>query len=152
MSQLDELLDELLLVVETAKKLPLTEMVLIDPKNVVDLIQAIKTCLPQEIAAADSLLLDREQIILDAKEQAYREYLEAAAKNEELIKENDLVKEAYAKQAEILKDAKEKAQYYVDSTLEWVDSRFLEMEKLLEKNLEATKAGRAELKRFKIEN
>ncbi|MDD2430621.1 MAG: hypothetical protein PHD88_04860 [Firmicutes bacterium] len=151
MSKVEEKLNELTVYLGSAKELPLTEMVLVDPKKVLALAEEIKNNLPKELAAAQALLKDSEQVVADARKRAYKEYLVAVARNEEILKNNDMVKEAREKKEKILEEAKTEANYYVDSTLEWVDSKFLEMQRMLEKNLEATKTGRSELKRFKIQ-
>ncbi|HOA91382.1 MAG: hypothetical protein ACOX29_02805 [Bacillota bacterium] len=151
MSTVEDKLNELEVYLKSAKELPLTDMVLIDPEKVFKLIQEIRDTLPEEIKQAEEVLKESEKIIADAKNKAQNEYLVAVARNEAILKDTDVVREAQSKKEQILKEAEKEAKFYVDSTLEWIDSKFLEMQKILEQNLEATKLGRSELKRFKIQ-
>ncbi|MDI9473596.1 MAG: hypothetical protein QM371_02415 [Bacillota bacterium] len=151
MSTVEDKLNELEVYLKSAKELPLTDMVLIDPEKVFKLIQEIRDTLPEEIKQAEEVLKESEKIIADAKNKAQNEYLVAVARNEAILKDTDVVREAQSKKEQILKEAEKEAKFYVDSTLEWIDGKFLEMQKILEQNLEATKLGRSELKRFKIQ-
>lgn len=151
MPTLNSLLDELILTIQTAKKLPLTEMVIIEQGKVLELINSIKTILPQEIEAAEKILADKASLIAEARKEATLELEKTAMQKEHILSESEYVKLAEAKAASIIEAANKQAQYYIDSTLEWVDARFLEMEEILQKNLELATAGREELKRFKKE-
>lgn len=151
MPTLNSLIDELVLTVQTAKKLPLTEMVIIEQGKVLELINSIKTILPQEIEAAEKILADKASLIAEARKEATLELEKTAMQKEHILSESEYVKLAEAKAASIIEAANKQAQYYIDSTLEWVDARFLEMEEILQKNLELATAGREELKRFKKE-
>lgn len=151
MPTLNSLIDELVLTIQTAKKLPLTEMVIIEQGKVLELINSIKTILPQEIEAAEKILADKASLIAEARKEATLELEKTAMQKEHILSESEYVKLAEAKAASIIEAANKQAQYYIDSTLEWVDARFLEMEEILQKNLELATAGREELKRFKKE-
>ncbi len=151
MPTLNSLLDELILTIQTAKKLPLTEMVIIEQGKVLELINSIKTSLPQEIEAATKILANKTSLIAEAKKEATLELEKTAMQKEHILSESEYVKQAEAKAASIIDAAQKQAEYYIDSTLEWVDARFLEMEEILQKNLELATAGREELKRFKKE-
>jgi len=148
---LNYLLDELVLTIQTAKKLPLTEMVVMEQGKILELVNSIRTSLPSEIKAAEKILENKANIIAGAKKEAALELEKTAMQKEHILSESEYVQMAEEKAATIIDQARKQAQYYIDSTLEWVDARFLEMEEILQKNLELATAGREELKRFKKE-
>ncbi len=151
MPTLNYLLDELVLTIQTAKKLPLTEMVVMEQGKILELVNSIRTSLPSEIKAAEKILENKANIIAGAKKEAALELEKTAMQKEHILSESEYVQMAEEKAATIIDQARKQAQYYIDSTLEWVDARFLEMEEILQKNLELATAGREELKRFKKE-
>lgn len=145
MSNPSDLLDELYRLVDTAKKLPLTDMVLLEQEKVRDLIKEIKINLP----------LDNDNVIelKNTSEERKDESNQTDAFSvDQLISQEEIVKEANILAEKILEDAKKEANFYVESTLEWVDARFRDLEEFLYKNMEATSVGRKELQRFKTNN
>lgn len=151
MSSLEDILDELVTKIKNAKKLPLTDMVIVDPEEILNLIDLLRTSLPEALSQAQHLNQQREHIINEAKKEAEIFIESTLEKEEQLVKNTDIVKKAEQKADEILQDANTQAQYYIESTLDWVDCRFKELEQILQKNLEVTAKGREELKRFQEE-
>lgn len=145
MSNPSDLLDELYRLVDTAKKLPLTDMVLLEQEKVRDLIKEIKINLPLDNDNVNELKSSSEE----RKDEGNQVDAFSA---DQLISQEEVVKEANILAEQILEDAKKEANFYVESTLEWVDARFRDLEEFLYKNIEATSVGRKELQRFKTNN
>ena len=60
-----ERLDELGVLIEDAKAMPLSASCIVNRSQVLDLIEEIRQLLPESVARADELLADREAVVQD---------------------------------------------------------------------------------------
>ncbi|CAB4668114.1 unannotated protein [freshwater metagenome] len=67
-----ERLDELAVLIEDAKAMPLSASCLVNRAQVLDLIDEIRQLLPESVARADELLADREAVVQDGRREADR--------------------------------------------------------------------------------
>ena len=106
---IDELINRVKALIDSAKKLPLGKMV-IDEGQLREAIEQVGLTLPREIKAAQQLLKGRDDIINQAQREAKR--LTAAAEEEFRIKlqESNLTKAAERKAREIVSVAERRAE------------------------------------------
>lgn len=119
-----ELIDRLEEMVAQATKVPLTGKVLVDPDELLALVDEMRDMLPQEIRDANRVARDRETIIAEAREQAETTVREAQALAQRLTAEAAITKEAQTQADELIDQAKRVAREIRQNALEWADELF----------------------------
>lgn len=160
---LDRIFDEILNMMYDASRVPLTGKIIINPDDLVILLDELKATIPKEVCNADQILEEQksiinkahaeaEMIVQQAKSEAERIVAIADAEAERLIKQEEIVKEANALAEEIKTNAlryqdemkaeadefatatKLEALQYVDNMLEFFENRFSEDLKTMSMN------------------
>jgi cell division septum initiation protein DivIVA len=116
-----------------ATKVPLTGKVLIDPDEVLAIVDEMRDMLPQEIRDANRVSRDREAIIGEAREQAEATVREAQAMATHLTSETAVTKEAQEQADELIDQAKRVAREIRQNALEWADDLFARVSPDLER-------------------
>lgn len=148
MTQMQELLNDLTNLIKDAKKIPLANFILVEQDKVMSILDLLKITLPDEINEAQKLNKQRELIIAEAQQEAEKLLEKAREKEDQLINESQIVKDAEAKAQEIILEAQKQAIYYQESAMEWVDEKLNSLESLLHNNLASINVTREEMKRF----
>jgi len=148
MTQMQELLNDLTNLIKDAKKVPLANFILVEQDKVMSILDLLKITLPDEINEAQKLNKQRELIIAEAQQEAEKLLEKAREKEDQLINESQIVKDAEAKAQEIILEAQKQAIYYQESAMEWVDEKLNSLESLLHNNLASINVTREEMKRF----
>lgn len=118
------LLDRLEELIAQATKVPLTGKILLDPDEVLALVDEMREMLPQEIRDANRVARDRETIMHEAREQAEATVREAQAVAARMTAESAVAKEAQAQADELIDQAKRVAREIRQNALEWADELF----------------------------
>jgi cell division septum initiation protein DivIVA len=116
-----------------ATKVPLTGKVLVDPDEVLAIVDEMRDMLPQEIRDANRVSRDREAIIGEAREQAEATVREAQAMATRLTSEAAVTKEAQEQADELIDQAKRVAREIRQNALEWADDLFARVSPDLER-------------------
>jgi cell division septum initiation protein DivIVA len=116
-----------------ATKVPLTGKVLVDPDEVLAIVDEMRDMLPQEIRDANRVSRDREAIIGEAREQAEATVREAQAMATRLTSETAVTKEAQEQADELIDQAKRVAREIRQNALEWADDLFARVSPDLER-------------------
>ncbi|MDB4897276.1 MAG: hypothetical protein JWN15_3538 [Firmicutes bacterium] len=116
-----------------ATKVPLTGKVLIDPDEVLAIVDEMRDMLPQEIRDANRVSRDREAIIGEAREQAEATVREAQTMATHLTSEAAVTKEAQEQADELIDQAKRVAREIRQNALEWADDLFARVSPDLER-------------------
>lgn len=92
--ELLDLIDELIIAVEGARNVPLSQNIMLDREGMLDMLYRLRDELPDELRAARWMVREREAFVSRTNDTA-REMLERAREqSEELISESYIVKEA----------------------------------------------------------
>jgi cell division septum initiation protein DivIVA len=118
------LLDRLEELIAQATKVPLTGKILLDPDEVLALVDEMREMLPQEIRDANRVARDRETIMHEAREHAEATVREAQAVAARMTAESAVAKEAQAQADELIDQAKRVAREIRQNALEWADELF----------------------------
>ncbi len=140
------LLDELEQEIETAKKVPLAGKILLEKDDLLDIIDKIRTELPEEIRQARWIVRERERVINEAKAEASKIIEDAKSKTKQLALESEVVKEAKLHGEEIIAEAHKISYEIKSSAHEYADNILASIENNLQKSLEIILQGRKELK------
>ena len=114
-----ERLDELNVLVEDAKSMPLSASCVVNRSQVLDLIEEIRQMLPESVHRADELLADREAVVQDGRREADRILERARTEADKMVSEHEVylaaVAEAEALRRETLSDTSRiRSQMYED--------------------------------------
>lgn len=118
------LIDRLEELVTQATKVPLTGKVLLDPDELLSLVDEMRELIPQEIREANRIARDREAILRESREQAEQTIREAQALASKLTSEAAVAKEAQQQADELIDQAKRVAREIRQNALEWADELF----------------------------
>lgn len=133
-----ELLEYLQEIIETSSKIPVTGKVVINKKEVLEILDQIINNLPEQFKKAQWIVEEKQKIINEAKEEAELIQKESIDQIKKQIENHDITREARIRAQEIIssaqKDAKNmrlSARDYADEILcqlqEEIDSRGKEM-------------------------
>jgi cell division septum initiation protein DivIVA len=135
------LLDRLEELISQATKVPLTGKVLIDPDELLALVDEMRDSLPQEIREANRVAREREAILVEAREHAEQTVREAQSMAVRLTSEAAVTREAQSQADELIDQAKRVAREIRQNALEWADELFARVQPEIERvALESQKA------------
>jgi F0F1-type ATP synthase membrane subunit b/b' len=141
-----ERLDELTVLVEDAKAVPLSASCMVNRAQILDLIEEIRQLLPESVARADELLADREAVVQDGRREADRILERARTEADRMVSEHEVylaaVAEAQAIRAEVADDTTRMR----NETDDYVDAKLAGFEITLEKTLQTVERGRERLR------
>lgn len=122
--KIEELLNELSIMVREAKIVPLTEKIMLNRDEIMQIINEMNQYMPTEFRQAKAITADRQQIIDDAKAEAARIIKTAEEKREQMLDSDEISALAKEKAKELLEDNiktidsfKKAANKYVDSIM-----------------------------------
>jgi len=107
---LQYLIDRLETMVRAGRRMPITNKLMMDEQELVDMIDQMRTVLPEEIRYAKHVLREKEQILSDAQAQADDILRMARQQAEVLIEREGLLKQAKTQADEIRRQAQEEAE------------------------------------------
>lgn len=140
-----ELLEYLQDIVENSPKVPMSNKVMVDKKEIIDIIDQIINYLPDQFKKAEWVMNERERILTEAKKEYDALRKETMAMMRQNIENHDIVKEAKIRSQEIIASAQRDAKAirlgsrdYSDEMLSQLDSAIEEEKIKLIKNLQAS--------------
>jgi len=127
------LIDRLEELVSQATRVPLTGKILMDPDELLSLVDQMRDVLPQELREANRIARDRESVLQETREQAEQIIREARALAAQLTSEAAVTKEAQSQADELIDQAKRVAREIRQNALEWADELFARTQPDLER-------------------
>lgn len=127
------LLDRMEEIITGSTRVPLTGKVLVDPDEVLALLDEMRELLPQEIRDANRVARDRDSILTEARERAEATVRDAQALAAQLTGESTITKEAQGQADELIDQAKRVAREIRQNALEWADELFARFQPDLER-------------------
>ena len=132
------LLDELDEMIDSAWNMPLS-----GGKEIVD---KIRSSLPQEIRQAKAIVSDRSQIIADAKREAETVVRVAEERARVMVNQDEIVRQAQARGSELLSQSQTKAREIRRAANEYVDDLMKRTDEQMTANLAELRKTRQNLK------
>ncbi|TET55011.1 MAG: ATPase [Actinobacteria bacterium] len=140
-----ELIDKLEDYITTAKKVPLTNTVIIDEQKVYEIIDQIRANFPDEIKQARWVVKERDEMMEEANKESKNIIEDSKKKAKELASENEILKLAESQSNEILENARNKEREVRLSAEDYADEMLANLEVNLGKLLTAVQRGRDRL-------
>ncbi len=141
-----ERLDELTVLVEDAKSMPLSASCIVNRTQVLDLIEEIRHLLPESVHRADELLADREAVVQDGRREADRILERARSEADRMVSEHEVYLAAVAEAEALREETVEDTARMRRETDDYIDGKLATFEITLHKTLQAVDRGRERLR------
>ena len=127
-SQVIVILDYLRDIVEGASKVPIKGKVVVDRKEVLELLDQVINCLPDEIKKAQWVLGEKERILAEARKENESVKQETYEMMKKWIENHNIVKEAELRAQEIIANAQRQAKTIRLGSREYADEILSQLE------------------------
>ncbi len=144
-SEFEALLDELEMTLNEGRRVPLTDLVMVREDLVLDLLDHLRRIFPDEVQKAQWIIRDRDKILADARAMAEKTILDAQARAGQLVSQDEVVKLAQSKAAEILAEAQRRSAEFKDGAEAYAADVLARFEGEVLKVLEVVRNGRDRL-------
>ena len=139
------LIDELLAIIENAKSVPLSSSVLVSRDDVIDILLSAREALPVELARAKRLLLERNELWLQAEREANALIDEARSQAAHLVQRTEVVRQANAHAERVVADAQLAAVSIRREAEDFIDKKLAAAEIVIDRVARTLAAGREKL-------
>lgn len=117
------LVDRLENLITSSKKMPLTNSLLIKESELLNIIELMRTSIPDEIKQARRIIQEKERILAQAQADASALLARAREETERVMNREGLLQAAEARSKELLREATEHAQEIMHQTQEHAAQR-----------------------------
>lgn len=138
---LQYLIDRLETMVTGAKRVPISNRLMLDEQELADLIDQMRTVLPEEVRAARKVLRERDSIIAEAQQQADDVLKTAHEQAEMLLDEQGLLAEAQARANQFMEEVERDAQERIQGSDEYARQVLTQLQAQLGRHLKTIEAG-----------
>jgi cell division septum initiation protein DivIVA len=139
------LIDKLDDLIHNARSVPLTDSVMLDREEIYDLLDQMRSTIPEEIKQARWIVKERQEMLAEAKTEAERIQAEAQEKAEQMASETEVVRLAEKTAQKIIDDAHDREREIRLGAEDYADEVLNNLEVNLEKFLAAVRRGRERL-------
>jgi vacuolar-type H+-ATPase subunit H len=140
-----ERIDELQVLVEEAKSVPLSTSAVINRDEFLELLAQLKQEVPDEIRQARWMARDRDELLARARNEAERIVAEAREQRDRLLSRTEIVHAAEREAQRILERAREEGGKLRLEAEDYIDQKLAAFEILLNKTLATVARGREQL-------
>ncbi len=116
-----DLLEEIEDIVETASTVPLTNKIMIEGDELLEIVKEIRQSLPDDVQQAKWVRDEKERILAEAKDEYEKIIVEAKKQADYLVDEHDIVKRAQLRADETRAQADEYSKVMKMRTYEYLD-------------------------------
>ena len=135
------LIDRLEAMVTGAKRVPISGKLMLDEQELADLIDQMRTVLPEEVRAATKVLRERDSIIAEAQQQADDILKTAHEQAEMLLDQQGLMAEAEARARRYIEEVEADAQERINGADEYARQVLTQLRDQLGKHLRTIEKG-----------
>ena len=139
------LIDKLDDLIHNARSVPLTDSVMLDREEIYDLLDQMRSTIPEEIKQARWIVKERQEMLAEAKTEAERIQADAQEKAEQMASETEVVHLAEKNAQKIVEDAHDRERQIRLGAEDYADEVLNNLEVNLEKFLAAVRRGRERL-------
>ena len=141
-----ERIDELQVLVEEAKAVPLSSSAVVDRGEILELLAQLKQEVPEEVRQARWMAKDRDELMERARKEGERIIAEAREQRDRLLSRTEIVHGAQREAERIIDDANERAAKLKAQAEDYIDQKLAAFEILLNKTLGTVGRGREQLR------
>ena len=141
-----ERIDELQVLIEEAKAVPLSSSAVINREEMLELLAQLKEEVPEEVRQARWMSRDRDELLARARKEGERIIAEAQESRDRLLSRTEIVHAAEREAERITDEAKDRAAKIRLEAEDYVDQKLAAFEILLNKTLQTVGRGREQLR------
>lgn len=141
-----ERIDELQVLVEEAKSVPLSTSAVINRDEFLELLAQLKQEVPDEIRQARWMARDRDELLGRARNEAERIVAEAREQRDRLLSRTEIVHAAEREAERMLDESRDRAARLRLEAEDYIDQKLAAFEILLNKTLATVGRGREQLR------
>ena len=141
-----ERIEELQVLVEEAKSVPLSSSAVFDRNEFLELLAQLKQEVPDEIRQARWMSRDRDELMERSRKEGERILAEAREQRDRLLSRTEVVNAANREAERIVYEAKERATKLRLEAEDYIDQKLAAFEILLNKTLTTVGKGREQLR------
>ena len=141
-----ERIDELQVLVEEAKAVPLSSSAVVNRDELLELLAQLKEVVPDEVRQARWMARDRDELLARARKEADRIVAEAREQRDRLLSRTEIVHAAQREAERIVDEAKERAGRKRLEAEDYIDQKLAAFEILLNKTLATVAKGREQMR------
>ncbi|KNF08763.1 hypothetical protein CLPU_5c00700 [Gottschalkia purinilytica] len=148
-----KLLDEMEEILESSSSIPFAGKTLVDKYELLEIVGEIRSKLPDEIKQAEWIKEERQRILAEAQSDADTMVKEIQLHIEEMVDQDEIVRQAHERAEEIIEKAQSNAKEirigsmeYADQLLKEVENRLMSLGNNIKDIVEVVEANRNELK------
>ncbi len=141
-----ERIDELQVLIEEAKSVPLSSSVVVNRDEFIELLLQLKEEVPEEVRQARWMSRDRDELLARARKEADRIIADAREQRDRLLSRTEIVKEAEKEAVRIVQEANDKAARKKQEAEDYIDQKLAGFEILLNKTLGTVARGRTQIR------
>ena len=138
---LQYLIDRLETMVTSARRMPITGKLMLDEQELADLIDQMRTVLPEEVRAARKVLRERDGMISEAQQQADEILKNAHEQAEMLLDQEGLLAEAQARANQYMEEAIQAAEDRVEGADDYARQVLSQLQQQLTRHLTIIEKG-----------
>ena len=142
----DQKLEELAVLVEEAKAVPLSASCMVNRAVVLDLIDDIRDALPSSLSDADQLLAEREAVVAEGRREADRLIAEAREEQVRMLSQHEVYLVAVAEAEALRRETDDEVTRMRQETDDYIDAKLASFEIILNKTLNAVERGRDKIR------
>ncbi len=133
-------------IVGSAKALPLSSSVRIEPDEILPLLEDAAALLPEELRQARWLLKERDDFLQKVQREGDAILEEAQSRAAKLVSRQEIVKEAKRAAQQTIDDADAEARRTKHEAEDWTDQQLARLEMVLDRISKTAQAGREKLR------
>jgi vacuolar-type H+-ATPase subunit H len=139
-------IDELQVLIEEAKTVPLSSSAVVDRTELLELLAQLKQDVPEEVRQARWMTRDRDELMERAHKEGERIIAEAREQRDRLLSRTEIVHAAQREAERIVDEAKDRAAKLRMQAEDYIDQKLAAFEILLNKTLATVAKGREQLR------
>lgn len=144
--EIGELLDQLEQLIADARPVPLSASVMVNRKEVEEVLAEIREALPEELRQARWVLKERDEVLGAARREAAQIHEDSLEEQHRLISDTEIVRVSQREAERIVEDAREQARVLRLESEDYADSKLANFEIILNKTLTTVEKGRERLR------
>lgn len=144
-NRLLDLIEQLEEILDRGTKVPLTGKIMVDEEVVLEILDGIRSVLPEEIRQANILLAERDRLMEDARNEGQKILDRAQKQAEHLLQEDEITVQSRAFAEDVVKKAQQYSREVKVGALKYSDDLLHDVETKLEETFKAIKTSREEL-------
>ncbi|WP_166351852.1 hypothetical protein [Phytoactinopolyspora limicola] len=140
-------LDELAGLVESARTMPMSSSAILNKNDVLSLVNQVRNLLPESLAAADTVIEQREELLEEARGNASKIINDARAEQARLVGDHTVLIEARRERGRTLEQTRQELEAMRVALDDHVDAKLAHVEVIAERIVETVREGRDQLRR-----